>query len=140
MAGKNANPYYGKINPYEPSDEDLDMTKIQSYLAEDVYVDLVEREWKHRRRETTPEGDVVKVGLHDGSTAELKVLGDYDKQQGYHDGFQASLYYDKENNRLHFAFRGTVKHGRMYGNQMFSASPLHTTIRRLTMPSALSAM
>lgn len=107
MAGKNANPYYGKINPYEPSDEDLDMTKIQSYLAEDVYVDLVEREWKHRRRETTPEGDVVKVGLHDGSTTELKVLGDYDKQQGYHDGFQASLYYDKENNRLHFAFRGT---------------------------------
>ena len=58
----------------------MDMTKIQSYLAEDVYVDLVEREWKHRRRETTPEGDVVKVGLHDGSTTELKVLGDYDKQ------------------------------------------------------------
>ena len=104
---KNINPYYGKINPYEPGEDDLDITKIQSYLAEDVYVDLVEREWKHRRRETTPEGDVVKVDLHDGSTTELKVLGDYDKQQGYHDGFQASLYYDKENNRLHFAIRGT---------------------------------
>ena len=34
-------------------------------------------------------------------------MGDYGKENGYHDGFQASLYYDKENNRLHFAIRGT---------------------------------
>ena len=126
---KNINPYYGKINPYIPKEDDFRISKIQSYLAEDVYVDLVDGEWKHRRRKVVNEESVVEVDFPDGSMTKLRVLGDYGKENGYHDGFQASLYYDKDNNRLHFAIRGTEADRQTFQD-----------VVKLMMPSALSAM
>ena len=75
------------INPYIPKEDDFCISKIQSYLAEDVYVDLVGGEWKHRRRKVVNEESVVEVDFPDGSMTKLRVLGDYGKENGYHDGF-----------------------------------------------------
>ena len=95
------------LNHAMPNASDIRTAQIQALLAEDAYLQLDEKTktWRHPNRKTDEYGEYVEIL---GNPSEkFRVIKDFGKEDGYKDGFQASIYRSETTGALYGAIPGT---------------------------------